>query len=590
MEEKYEKIRGLCKNIQFTKGKLSDEYLFTLDAVDTFFYKNNIGAMDIREGFTDGNNDGGIDFIYSDGEIMSLIQGKSTTNLSIEDIKNMFYKMAETAAAFYNKKYEKYSTALKTIFLNKYDDLSDDKNIALVLFTNTKITEKMKGELDKFIQSEAMGDYSVAVYDAEDIKVRRTAIFQQSDLVSKDFVNLHTEEEYKKNILHYGENGIIVNIKASSLKHLFTKHSSHGLFSYNLREHITQKSVDQGIEHTIKYEAEKFWFYNNGITIGCGDFHIDGTKIWLYDFSIINGAQTTTKVGKSKSVDEEHDFAIVCKIVRAKNSMKRDSDFITKISECSNSQKPIRPRDLKANSKEQKLLQMGSAENKYPLAIEIKRGVKAPNYKKVDKWQHVTNDYIGQLIYACIFQHPGLARNSKKTMYSSRQLYNQLFLRKHDYNTLYDLVRLGDVYDDFSADFSEKSRDDLDKVAIASNGKLSVLAAVMYLYKKQKGLVDNVQSAGVHCDNVKGLLVTDYQGDDLDKKLRDLFAWIIKSMSGVYEKKKVSEKITSYSNFFKSEKMYDLVLREFDEVDDYDQEKINSFMEAFFLKKGNDQS
>lgn len=47
MEEKYDKIRGLCKNIQLTKGKLSDEYLFTLDAVDTFFYKNNIGAMDI---------------------------------------------------------------------------------------------------------------------------------------------------------------------------------------------------------------------------------------------------------------------------------------------------------------------------------------------------------------------------------------------------------------------------------------------------------------------------------------------------------------------------------------------------------------
>ena len=588
MEEKYDKIRGLCKNIQLTKGKLSDEYLFTLDAVDTFFYKNNIGAMDIRGGFTDGSNDGGIDFIYSDGETMFLVQGKSTTNLSIEDIKNLFNKMAETTAAFYNKKYEKYSNALKTAFWNKYDDLSDDKNIALVLFTSTLITEKMKREIDKFICSAAMGDYAVAVYDADDIEARRTAIFQQSDLVPKDAVELYTEDEYKKNILHYGENGIIVNIKASSLKHLFTKHSSHGLFSYNLREHITQKSVDQGIERTIEHEAEKFWFYNNGITIGCGDFHIDGTKICLYDFSIINGAQTTTKIGKSKRVDEEHDFAIVCKIVRAKNSLEGDSDFITKISEASNSQKPIRPRDLKANSKEQKLLQMGSAKSKYPLAIEIKRGVKAPNYKKVEKWQHVTNDYIGQLIYACIFQHPGLARNSKNTMYSSSKVYNQLFLRKHDYNTLYDLVRLGDVYDDFSADFSEKASDDLDKVAIASNGKLSVLAAVMYLYKKQKGLIDNAQSAGVHRDNVKGLLVTDYQGDDLDKKLRDLFAWIIKSMSGVYEKKKVSEKITSYSNFFKSEKMYDLVLREFDEADDYDQGKINSFMEVFSLKKEND--
>ena len=55
-----------------------------------------------------------------------------------------------------------------------------------------------------------------------------------------------------KNVLKYGENGIIVNIKASSLKKLYTKHSKNGLFSYNLREHISQKNVDSGIENTIK--------------------------------------------------------------------------------------------------------------------------------------------------------------------------------------------------------------------------------------------------------------------------------------------------------------------------------------------------
>lgn len=89
-----------------------------------------------------------------------------------------------------------------------------------------------------------------------------------------------------KNVLKYGNSGIIVNIKASSLKKLYTKHSKNGLFSYNLREHISQKNVDSGIENTIKKEKENFWFYNNGVTIGCEDFVLDGYVLKLYNFSI----------------------------------------------------------------------------------------------------------------------------------------------------------------------------------------------------------------------------------------------------------------------------------------------------------------
>ena len=64
------------------------------------------------------------------------------------------------------------------------------------------------------------------------------------------------------------------------------KYGKTGLFSYNLREFISQKSVDDGIKQTIKQEKDKFWFYNNGITIGCRDFNKDGNVIKLYDFSI----------------------------------------------------------------------------------------------------------------------------------------------------------------------------------------------------------------------------------------------------------------------------------------------------------------
>ncbi len=589
MNEKLEKIRTLCKEAGFPDGKLTDEFLFTIDSVDLFYYKRNIGQVDIKNGFTDGSNDGGIDYIYSDGTTMYLIQGKSSDNLKIEDIKGVFYKMAETVSSFENEKYDKYSKLLQTVYKNKYDDLDDDKNIALVLFTQTELSETLEKKVQEFIKDEMLSDYTISVYDAKDMVNREAALFQGNDLVKEDSVRIYPDEDHPKNILHYGEDGIIVNVNATSLKDLYIKHAARGLFSYNLREHITQKSVDQGIEDTIRQNADKFWFYNNGIIIGCSDYQIDGNKIKLYGFSIINGAQTTTQIGKSKLVDSNHDFAVVCKIVRAKNSMRNDEEFIGRISEASNSQKPIRPRDLKANANEQKRLQMEAAQNKYPLAIEIKRGVKSKNYKKVEKWQRVTNEYVGQLIYSCIFQRPGPARNSKTSMYSSAKLYKQLFMRKYDYDCLYDLVRLGNEYDAFLEKFSSNPQSDADQVALAANGKLSILATVIYLYKKQKEIIENSRSDGVHKDNVKGLLITDYPNDDLESKLQNLFKFIIREINKLYEQKKASENITSYSNFFKSEKLYDLILRDFDELDDYDEKKLGEFMEIFSVKKQNQE-
>ena len=42
-------------------------------------------------------------------------------------------------------------------------------------------------------------------------------------------------------------------------------------------------------------------------------------------------------VGKSSLVNEKNDFALTCKIVRADNSFGAEEDFISKISEASNS-------------------------------------------------------------------------------------------------------------------------------------------------------------------------------------------------------------------------------------------------------------
>lgn len=577
----FEKIKELAKKAGISEGKLNNEFLFTLQMVDYFYYNKNIGEQDIRENFVDGSADGGIDYIFNKDDVMYLVQGKTSEGLSYEDIRNIFFKMNTTINNFEKMKYDSYSEKLKSTYLNAYDDLSENKNITLVLFTKTEFTENLKLKIDELKKEDFLCNYNVEIYDAKDIEFKVMTISSDKEFIKQDSIKLSGA----KNVLKYGENGIIVNIKASSLKRLYAKHYNDGLFSYNLREHISQKNVDDGIENTIKREKDNFWFYNNGITIGCEDFDIDGYVLKLYNFSIINGAQTTTKIGESKLIDNEYDFDIVCKVVKANDGLNDESGFIMKISEASNSQKPIKARDLKANAREQKMLQNKCAENKNSLAIEIKRGVKPKNYYKVEKWQRVTNEYVGQLILACLLQRPGSARSGKVTIFTSEKVYNQIYKnRKLDCDIIFDLVRIADKYEEFKNSYANDVAD-VDLIAACKNGKFTALAIIFYLYKRFHNIVENCFDEKLNDDNIVNTKLTlNYREDDYDKKINELFKFIIKKLSDIYEKKKESLKLTSYSNFFKTDKTYqDVILMEFDRIldDDWDRAKLEEYMKIF---------
>ena len=577
----FEKIKELAKKAGISEGKLNNEFLFTLQMVDYFYYNKNIGEQDIRENFVDGSADGGIDYIFNKDDVMYLVQGKTSEGLSYEDIRNIFFKMNTTINNFEKMKYDSYSEKLKSTYLNAYDDLSENKNITLVLFTKTEFTENLKLKIDELKKEDFLCNYNVEIYDAKDIEFKVMTISSDKEFIKNDSIKLSGA----KNVLKYGENGIIVNIKASSLKRLYAKHYNDGLFSYNLREHISQKNVDDGIENTIKREKDNFWFYNNGITIGCEDFDIDGYVLKLYNFSIINGAQTTTKIGESKLIDNGYDFDIVCKVVKANDGLNDESGFIMKISEASNSQKPIKARDLKANAREQKILQNKCAENKNSLAIEIKRGVKPKNYYKVEKWQRVTNEYVGQLILACLLQRPGSARSGKITIFTSEKVYNQIYKnRKLDCDIIFDLVRIADKYEEFKNSYANDVAD-VDLIAACKNGKFTALAIIFYLYKRFHNIVENCFDEKLNDDNIVNTKLTlNYREDDYDKKINELFKFIIKKLSDIYEKKKESLKLTSYSNFFKTDKTYqDVILMEFDMIldDDWDRAKLKEYMKIF---------
>ena len=76
--------------------------------------------------------------------------------------------------------------------------------------------------------------------------------------------------------------------------------------------------------------------------------------------------------------------------------------------------------------------------------------------------------------------------------------------------------------------------------------------------------------------------------DDLDEKLWSIFNYITRLLNHIYDQKKGELKLTSYSNFFKSEQIYsDIILKAIDEIDEWDMEKLNAYMTVFSEKGTN---
>ena len=156
-------------------------------------------------------------------------------------------------------------------------------------------------------------------------------------------------------------------------------------------------------------------------------------------------------------------------------------------------------------------------------------------------------------------------------------------MRKHDYNTLYDLVKLASIYDDYSNMLNNGNhKNDLDWISIVKNGKYVVLATVLYFYKKKFKIISDYEDEKLHKDNIDGLLISNYEEDDREKLLHSLFEQIIRQIKRFYEAKKEQLKITSFSNLFKSDNNYEIILQWIEEsFDEEDWEKINNRLKVF---------
>lgn len=392
------------------------------------------------------------------------------------------FKDAEAAICAVQEHKSNGRKELGTIFGDEDYKISSTKPVKIRLITNhnpktivnkraiTKALQAMKPEHDYVTYHISFG---------LDIEYEIMEIENPKEYVDEAVIKL----DAPNNFMRFGaEESLIVNISALSLKNLYVQYGYRGLFAQNLRYYVKNAKIDGNIVESIQEHSENFWYYNNGIILICDNYIIDGNSILVQNFSIVNGGQTTKLVGET---DFTQDFCIQCKII--KNKYQSDDDrleFIANVAEASNTQKPIKDKDLIANRIEQRLLKKQLADA--GIYCQIKRGEKVNKKLYPAAWQNTTNEELGQFLLSFVYQKPGTARGSKASICGNKERYTLLFEKKYNNGFLSDLLKIKAYYK-LWANYIKKTDDgsDVYKVGLVNNGMFfmtAIIGAVCKVY------------------------------------------------------------------------------------------------------------
>lgn len=562
-------LRSIEEELEKSNKKVTDENAFEYLAMQFFCYKiKNIKPKlyDIESSITNGPNDGGIDFVYYDDEESKVVLGqcKYTENMKLNDIISELNKMSSTVENFKKAYTGTYNKKLKTNLQNALDRLPDESagNVEYCIFTTSDInqndvTNKLHAENNLYSKD------MVSVYGVSEINSQIKELIEKAKTVNEYKIEI----DYPHNVLQYetdNVSGIMVNMSSESLVRMYDKFKDEGLFDLNIRKYIKNKTVDEGIKETLDKERDNFWFYNNGLTIACSEYVLDGNKVKLYDFSIVNGGQTTNRIGNYKGSNNDK-FYLPCKIISIKND---DQKLYSKIAEATNSQKPINPRDLKSNSPEMKMLQRWLG--KEGVYLEIKRGEK----KKLKNIKSIKNDELGQLLLSFGYQQPGTARSGKRNIFENKPLYNKLYRVNYEKDPnkkefILDLIKLSEDYTIIEADLKNGTTISDDEKIVLSNAKyviFSLLGLSYYIVNEDYSRDDlnNDISVLKSPDLVYSKFISNYKADDYQERLKSLIEMILDSLCDTYENCVARNEVTSISNLFKTDKKYrDSIVKDF---------------------------
>ena len=363
--EKYEFTRCLPEMIDRLQAA-SDTYLESYDEHKAFVFLIAELFETTREEnfqFTDGPNDGGIDFAVRESQAYAISQCKCPSldepmsqpyvydQSALEELKRGITILTDRTGDYDIK------SEIKRLRGDYQRDISTDPEGTTLTATLAVMGELSVPARKAFESYKALlrkNRIFLKLVEWKDIYHAIHAIESPSDV---DFeVKIHFDSEAE---LLAQKDYCYVLAHAFDFYEAFREHEWN-LFEWNVRFQMPNSLVNKRIVSALMRAKSRklFHHYNNGLLITCKNYKKDITRkrLTLKGPQIVNGCQTVRAICEAYealSPEDQQHFRDIAK-VQVKIIITTDADFIGELVISTNDQNPMNSRNLKSNTPEQR--------------------------------------------------------------------------------------------------------------------------------------------------------------------------------------------------------------------------------------------
>lgn len=226
-----------------------------------------------------------------------------------------------------------------------------------------------------------------------------------------------------------GTESWVFSMRGDRVGELFTE-TGVRLFARNIRGFLGNTPINAAMVNTLRKEPDKFFYYNNGISIVCdqaeevrGDGRI---RLKVSNPQVINGQQTTRTLAEHQDLAKWASVLVkVIRIPRDADGHRRDFDsLVSSIVAGTNWQNAIKEADLRSNDRRQIEIERAFRKLGY-LYLRKRQSKNEARRFTGGRWRAVKKEELAQTIAACDLD-PLLPREGKDNLFKAA-LYEQVF-------------------------------------------------------------------------------------------------------------------------------------------------------------------
>lgn len=429
---------------RYSKLKIDD--LFVLWFLRAFITENEETAAKAVSG---GARDKGIDALLIDDDFKTvfIVQGKyhgtigtkSEKRADVVSFADVIHHLAEPDEKVFANYLESVEPLVKKQLKVARERIHDrDYKVRMYFVTLAKVSEATQKDAQELTRKSDCDEVTFEVIHAK----RLMLIFKDYlDGVAPPIPTLELEMESSPNVAvnsvsqrYDHSNNIeswVFSMSGDKIAELFS-FSGIRLFARNIRGFLGESTaINKGMVKTLELEPDRFFYYNNGITLLCDEAikksHKGKDILQVSNPQVINGQQTTRTLANHITLAKK--ASVLVKVIQVSRDENKPQDtfdsLVSRIVAGTNWQNSIRPSDLMANDRVQIELERALRKLGYGYLRKRQKKSEARAIFGAKHYRWIKKEEFAQIVAACNLG-PVIARTKREALFEEA-LYPKVF-------------------------------------------------------------------------------------------------------------------------------------------------------------------